>query len=88
MHAYMHACIHACMHTYIHTCIQATAIAKKWRLAHDQLAESLHQLLLVLESRVQPEALRTGKDGKEGAAITAVRKADILKSQCPDTLTI
>ena len=53
---------------------QAGAIAQKWRLAHDRLAESMHQLLLVLETRVQPSALRTGKEGKEGAGITAMRK--------------
>jgi len=53
---------------------QAGAIAQKWRLAHDKLAESMHQLLLVLETRVQPSALRTGKEGKEGAGITAMRK--------------
>ena len=53
----------------------ATAGSQMWNDSHDRLAEAMHQLLLVLESRVQPEALRTARDGSEGgAAIAAMRK--------------
>lgn len=51
---------------------QASSFAQRWKLLHDKLAESMHQLLLVLEARVQPEALRSGKEGREGASITGL----------------
>ena len=39
--------------------------AMKWKKAYETLAESMHQLLLVFESRLQPDALRYSKDGNE-----------------------